>query len=190
MLSSLYWQGHDNVDLLQIRHILPPQGVEAPQIRLRQEHLNNAHCSPDIFRCTLTKIPETSSLLQKSRLPLGVLIHPFKDLTVNKIFSEYFKSAARWRFLNHTFSNYRWFSVKRLSGVVPVGRISTPLFISSTNGDGSAICAFESMIVRERPRFFFRYCIWLLMPFLRSARWFPVWSDEQYLRRSNTTPGN
>lgn len=28
----------------------------------------------------MTKIPESNSLLQKSRLPLGVLIHPFKDL--------------------------------------------------------------------------------------------------------------
>lgn len=28
----------------------------------------------------MTKIPETNSLLQKSRLPLGVLIHPFRDL--------------------------------------------------------------------------------------------------------------
>lgn len=35
-----------------------------------------------IFRCTLTKIPETNQLLQKSRLPLGVLIHPFRDLNV------------------------------------------------------------------------------------------------------------
>ncbi|EFX84798.1 hypothetical protein DAPPUDRAFT_209148 [Daphnia pulex] len=73
--------GHENVDLLQVRNILPAQGVETPRIRLRQEHLNNVHCSLDIFRCTLTKIPETNSILQKSRLPLGVLIHPFKDLT-------------------------------------------------------------------------------------------------------------
>lgn len=36
-----------------------------------------------LFRCTLTKIPETKSLLDKSRLPFGVLIHPFKDLTVS-----------------------------------------------------------------------------------------------------------
>jgi protein transport protein SEC24 len=36
-----------------------------------------------IFRCTLNKIPETKALLQKSRLPLGILIHPFKDLTVS-----------------------------------------------------------------------------------------------------------
>lgn len=28
----------------------------------------------------MTKIPESNALLQKSRLPLGVLIHPFKDL--------------------------------------------------------------------------------------------------------------
>ncbi len=78
----LHFQGHENVDLLQVRNILPAQGVETPRIRLRQEHLNNVHCSLDIFRCTLTKIPETNSILQKSRLPLGVLIHPFKDLTV------------------------------------------------------------------------------------------------------------
>lgn len=39
-----------------------------------------------IFRCTLTKIPESNSLLQKSRLPLGILIHPFRDLNVSKCF--------------------------------------------------------------------------------------------------------
>lgn len=36
-----------------------------------------------IFRCTLTKIPESNALLQKSRLPLGILIHPFRDLNVS-----------------------------------------------------------------------------------------------------------
>ncbi len=33
------------------------------------------------LRCTLSKIPETEALLKKARLPLGVLIHPFKDLS-------------------------------------------------------------------------------------------------------------
>lgn len=33
----------------------------------------------DVIRCTLNKIPETASILQKSRLPLGLLLHPFKD---------------------------------------------------------------------------------------------------------------
>ena len=32
-------------------------------------------------RSTLSKIPETDALLKKARLPLGVLIHPFKDLS-------------------------------------------------------------------------------------------------------------
>ena len=36
-----------------------------------------------IFRCTLNAIPQTSSLLNKARLPLGILIHPFKDLSVS-----------------------------------------------------------------------------------------------------------
>jgi hypothetical protein len=37
-----------------------------------------------IFRCTLNKIPESNNLLQKSRLPLGILIHPYRDLSVSK----------------------------------------------------------------------------------------------------------
>lgn len=65
-----------------MRNILPAQGVEIPQIRLKQEQMNGVRCNPDIFRCTMTKIPESNSILQKAKLPLGVLIHPFKDLTV------------------------------------------------------------------------------------------------------------
>ncbi|KAB0790749.1 hypothetical protein PPYR_15654 [Photinus pyralis] len=72
--------GQENFDLLQCPNILPPNKVEAPRIHLGQDYLDAANCSSDIFRCTMTKIPETSSLLQKSRLPLGILIHPFKDL--------------------------------------------------------------------------------------------------------------
>lgn len=33
----------------------------------------------DTMRSTLTKVPESASLLQKSRLPFGILIHPFKE---------------------------------------------------------------------------------------------------------------
>lgn len=36
-----------------------------------------------IMRCTLAKIPESNSLLQKSRLPLGIVIHPFRDINVS-----------------------------------------------------------------------------------------------------------
>ena len=38
-----------------------------------------------VFRCTLNAIPNTQSLLNKARLPLGILIHPFKDLAVSKM---------------------------------------------------------------------------------------------------------
>ena len=37
------------------------------------------------MRCSLNVIPQTKDLLNKSRLPLGILIHPFKDLEVNII---------------------------------------------------------------------------------------------------------
>jgi len=69
------------MDLLQNRHILPPKPVPAPKPKLQAELWNSYNCSPDTFRCTLTKIPETDSLLKKSRLPLGVMIHPFRDLS-------------------------------------------------------------------------------------------------------------
>nr|XP_053656723.1 protein transport protein Sec24B-like [Cherax quadricarinatus] len=71
------WGTHP-LDLLQQRQVLPPEGVVPPKPVLAQDYLPN--CSPDIFRCTLTKIPETKSVLQKARLPFGMLIHPFKDL--------------------------------------------------------------------------------------------------------------
>merc|ERR1719312_911237 len=73
--------GQESLDLLQNRHILPPGEVTAPTPRLQAEQWNNINCSPDLFRCTLSKIPETDALLKKARLPLGVLIHPFKDLS-------------------------------------------------------------------------------------------------------------
>ncbi len=38
------------------------------------------------MRCSLNVIPQTKDLLNKSRLPLGVLIHPFKDLEVKLCF--------------------------------------------------------------------------------------------------------
>merc|ERR1719361_1493666 len=76
-------QGGDAIDLLQNRHILPSRGtkVPVPKPRLQAELWNSFNCSTDIFRSTLTKIPETDALLKKARLPLGVLIHPFRDLS-------------------------------------------------------------------------------------------------------------
>ncbi|RZC40306.1 Sec23 trunk domain containing protein [Asbolus verrucosus] len=73
--------GHDHFDLLQNPNVLPQEKVPASKIYLGNEMLDAANCSPEVFRCTMTKIPESNSLLQKSRLPLGILIHPFKDLT-------------------------------------------------------------------------------------------------------------
>ncbi|XP_044749387.1 protein transport protein Sec24A [Coccinella septempunctata] len=73
--------GMENYDLLQTINILPAGKIPPPKILLGNEILNSANCSGEIFRSTLTKIPESQSLLQKSRLPLGILIHPFKDLT-------------------------------------------------------------------------------------------------------------
>ncbi|KAJ8732247.1 hypothetical protein PYW08_014977 [Mythimna loreyi] len=72
--------GHHMVDLLQCKHILPEYPEDPPEIKLAHQFADSSNCSPEVFRCTVNRIPETNSLLQKSRLPLGILIHPFKDL--------------------------------------------------------------------------------------------------------------
>ncbi|XP_059377985.1 protein transport protein Sec24B-like isoform X2 [Carassius carassius] len=68
------------VNLLQERNILPPKRAPPPEPNLSND-LCKVNCSPDTFRCTLTNIPQTQALLNKARLPLGLLLHPFRDLT-------------------------------------------------------------------------------------------------------------
>ena len=70
--------GTDNIDLLQQRAILPSEEIKPPKPVLAQEFVQN--CPPETFRCTFTKVPETSSILSKAKLPFGILIHPFRDL--------------------------------------------------------------------------------------------------------------
>ncbi|XP_012583458.1 PREDICTED: protein transport protein Sec24B isoform X2 [Condylura cristata] len=68
------------VNLTQERNVLPPTPVWAPVPNLNLD-LKKLNCSPDSFRCTLTNIPQTQALLNKAKLPLGLLLHPFRDLT-------------------------------------------------------------------------------------------------------------
>ncbi|XP_077589495.1 protein transport protein Sec24B [Stigmatopora nigra] len=67
------------LDLLQERNLLPPRPLAPPEPNLSQE-LKKVNCSPQTFRCTLTSVPQTQALLNKARLPLGLLLHPFRDL--------------------------------------------------------------------------------------------------------------
>lgn len=83
---SRIW-GRESVDLMQHRHILPQTKVLPPTVKLNHQFQEAVNCNSEIFRCTLTKIPESNSLLQKSRLPLGILIHPFRDLSVSVRFN-------------------------------------------------------------------------------------------------------
>ncbi|XP_026524465.1 protein transport protein Sec24B isoform X2 [Notechis scutatus] len=68
------------VNLIQERNILPIAPVLPPLPNLNSD-LKKLNCSPDSFRCTLTNIPQTQALLNKAKLPLGLLLHPFRDLT-------------------------------------------------------------------------------------------------------------
>ncbi|XP_035522707.1 protein transport protein Sec24A [Morone saxatilis] len=68
------------VNLLQERNLLPPQPIPAPTPCLPQD-LQKINCNPEVFRSTLTSIPQTQALLNKAKMPLGLLLHPFKDLS-------------------------------------------------------------------------------------------------------------
>ncbi|KAM5255379.1 protein transport protein Sec24B isoform 2-T2 [Ctenodactylus gundi] len=68
------------INLTQERNILPTTPIWAPVPNLNLD-LRKLNCSPDSFRCTLTNIPQTQALLNKAKLPLGLLLHPFRDLT-------------------------------------------------------------------------------------------------------------
>ncbi|XP_052264900.1 protein transport protein Sec24A-like isoform X2 [Dreissena polymorpha] len=78
--NNMSLQGSQCIDLLQQKKLLPPDGVPVPKPAIPNDS-RNVNCNPEVFRCTLNCIPQTSALLNKSRLPLGILIHPFKDLS-------------------------------------------------------------------------------------------------------------
>ncbi|KAF4092381.1 hypothetical protein AMELA_G00020390 [Ameiurus melas] len=68
------------INLLQERNMLPPTHLVPLEPKLSSD-LRKVNCSQDTFRCTLTNIPQTQAMLNKARLPLGLLLHPFRDLT-------------------------------------------------------------------------------------------------------------
>ncbi|PKU30960.1 protein transport protein hypothetical protein [Limosa lapponica baueri] len=78
---SLQQEGLKPVNLLQERNILPTTLLKPPVPNLHEE-IQKLNCNPELFRCTLTNIPQTQALLNKAKLPLGLLLHPFKDLSL------------------------------------------------------------------------------------------------------------
>ncbi|XP_055346258.1 protein transport protein Sec24A-like [Paramacrobiotus metropolitanus] len=86
MGEGLNPEGGRLVNLMHSRNILPPDGPEIPRQPMRnRDYAPPENCSPEIFRCTLNAIPKSPALLSKSRLPLGILIHPFKDLSTLQV---------------------------------------------------------------------------------------------------------
>ncbi|XP_068137632.1 protein transport protein Sec24B isoform X2 [Hyperolius riggenbachi] len=71
-------EGLRPVNLIQDRNVLPLSSLPAPAPNLNPD-LKKLNCNPEFFRCTLTSIPQTQALLNKAKLPLGLLLHPFKS---------------------------------------------------------------------------------------------------------------
>lgn len=76
---SLHPEGLRAVNLLQERNMLPSTPLQPPVPNLLED-IQKLNCNPELFRCTLTNVPQTQALLNKAKLPLGLLLHPFKDL--------------------------------------------------------------------------------------------------------------
>ncbi|XP_073497034.1 protein transport protein Sec24B isoform X3 [Phyllobates terribilis] len=66
------------VNLIQDRNLLPVSSLPPPAPNLNAD-LKKLNCNPEFFRCTLTNVPQTQALLNKAKLPLGLLLHPFKS---------------------------------------------------------------------------------------------------------------
>ncbi|OON22561.1 Sec23/Sec24 trunk domain protein, partial [Opisthorchis viverrini] len=66
------------IGLLQENNLLPSDTAEVPP---KPAISTSVNCDPDIMRCTLTNFPSTSKLLSRCRLPLGLVMHPFRDLS-------------------------------------------------------------------------------------------------------------
>uniref|UniRef100_A0A158P905 Protein transport protein SEC24 n=1 Tax=Angiostrongylus cantonensis TaxID=6313 RepID=A0A158P905_ANGCA len=70
----------DSVDLMSERNILQ-SGFDDIVYDLPHNMANNtARVDPSVFRCTLNMVPQTEELLKNSRLPLGLTLHPFRDM--------------------------------------------------------------------------------------------------------------
>ena len=82
------------VNLLETRNILPPSEVRPPPIVLPN---GMSKYAPDhrVFCCTMNAIPATSSLLSKTKLPLAIHLHPYKDMATKVRF--YCDIGELWR---------------------------------------------------------------------------------------------
>ena len=72
--SLSQFTGRTSVNLMAEKNVRN----RSPEAEASEEE-ESACCDKEVMRPTLTKVPETSSLLQKSRLPFGILLHPFKE---------------------------------------------------------------------------------------------------------------
>ncbi|KAF5401859.1 Sec23/Sec24 trunk domain protein [Paragonimus heterotremus] len=99
------------IGLLQEYQLLPSDSADLPS----RPAVSPVNCDPDIMRCTLNNFPSTAKLLARCRLPLGLVMHPFRDLsslhTINSTvivrcrscrtyinpFVQFLDSGRRWR---------------------------------------------------------------------------------------------
>ena len=63
---------------------LPTPPVQSV-MRYALAQVETALCSPAFKRCTINAIPQTAALLQKSRVPFGLIVHPFKALEEGEV---------------------------------------------------------------------------------------------------------
>lgn len=63
----------------QAINLMTEKNIKSKIVPTEAKEEESGYCERDVMCCTLGKVPETASVLQKSRLPFGILLHPFKD---------------------------------------------------------------------------------------------------------------
>ena len=67
---------------MESRDILPDMPITAPPPVL-PGNLSRYSPHESVFCCTMNAVPASNSMLSKLKLPLGIHIHPFKDMPNN-----------------------------------------------------------------------------------------------------------
>nr|VZI24303.1 unnamed protein product [Spirometra erinaceieuropaei] len=77
-MTSEEWDSlHCPISLLNDWNFFPS---DEPECAPRPPINSTVNCDPELMRCTLATVPASSRLQSQCRLPLGLVIHPFRDV--------------------------------------------------------------------------------------------------------------
>ncbi|KNC84537.1 hypothetical protein SARC_03240 [Sphaeroforma arctica JP610] len=71
-------------NLYQMGGMVPDVDEDGPTPQVPEQY-KQRNCSQKFMRCTLSAVPNKKSLLQKAKLPFGIHIHPYTEMTAEEM---------------------------------------------------------------------------------------------------------